>query len=126
MLYKPTPGTKWEAIGMENWRHLPLDTIYMQGLDPGRTTGSIVREFARYGSIVCFVRYGGNDNPEKRKYMWIQFDKWESAWHAVFKSHGKIMDGQDIDVEIANRTLNNRRGGMWFVYGDEVMDREVP
>ena len=62
----------------------------------------------------------------KRKFMWIQFDKWESAWHAVYGSHGRMMDGQDIDVEIANRTINTKRGGPWFVYFDEVMDRHAP
>ena len=62
------------------------------------------------GAITAIVRHVHWEEKEKMTFMWIQYETWRSAWHAVKESHGNMIEGQDIDVEISNRTLDNNNG----------------
>ena len=89
---------------------MPIDTIYIQGIDPSIHTRTLIEEFLRYGPIVAVVRNIHPEEPEKRKYMFIQYEPWAAAWHAVRGCHGKRLRDQDINVEISNRTLDKNKG----------------
>ena len=104
-MYVPVPPLEWKAVHPENWFHLPIDTIYIQGLEPQIHTQLILDEFVRHGAITSIVRHVHWEEKEKRQCMWIQYETWRSAWHAVKESHGKMLEGQDIAVEIPNMTF---------------------
>ena len=79
----------------------------------------MIKEFLRYGPIVAIVRNIHWHAVEKRKFMFIQYETWSSAWHAVKGSHGKMLEGQDLDVEISNMTLDKNKGREHMFVWDE-------
>ena len=85
-------------------------------------TSTLIEEFLRYGPMVAVVRNRHQEEIEKRKFMFIQYEHWASAWHAVKGSHGKMLGYQDIDVEISNRTLEKNKGRENMFVWDELYD----
>ena len=93
ILYKPITGMDWHMVSPETWNHLPIDTIYIQGIEPQIGSRTLIEEFLRHGAIVAVYRNQDWEAKAKRKYMWIQFESWRAAWHAVRNSHGKMLGG---------------------------------
>ena len=128
ILYVPAEGYKWEDIWPENWKYLPIDTIYIQGIDPEMFTSVLMDEFIRYGPIVALMRNRltgknrGQEEVEMRKYMFIQYEHWASAWNAVKESHGHMLMGHVINVEISDRTLDKTKGRETMCVWDELYD----
>ena len=122
ILFVPVEDYMWKDVKPENWNHLPIDTIYIQGIEPEMHTSVLIDEFMRYGPKFAIVRDIRHEEVERRKYMFIQYEHWASAWHAVKGSHGNMLKYQDIDVEISNRTLEKVKGRENMFVWDELYD----
>ena len=71
-----------------------------------------------YGPIEAAAR-----NPsarDDRRYMWIQYQEWSSAWNAVANLHGIHVVDQDIDVLFSDRSIDICRKDSR--HGDAVWD----
>ena len=125
VLYVPVQPLDWDMVSPESWFHLPIDTIYIQGYEPQIRTIILIEEFLRYGPIVALYRNQNWEEKEKRRSMWIQFASWSAAWFAVRHSHGKMLAGQDLAVEISSRTLCRSKGGEIMFVFNEFYEEDV-
>ena len=72
------------------------DTIDLQGIHPEVPTFRVLDALSMYGPIEAAARK--QSASEDRRYMWVQYREWNSAWNAVANLHGIHLIDQDIDV----------------------------
>ena len=94
------------------------DTIYLQGIHPEVPTFRILEALSMYGPIEAAARKQSDSGD--RRYMWVQYREWNSAWDAVVNLHGIHLIDQYIDVWFSDRSIDIKRKDSR--HGDEVWD----
>ena len=118
VVFWPKKGSGVALPDLQLEKGSQYDTIYLQGIHPEVPTFRILEALSMYGPIEAAART--QSAHEDRRYMWIQYQEWRSAWNAVSMLHGIHVIDQDIDVLFADRTI----GINWehSRYGDDVWD----
>ena len=106
IVFWPIQGARVSYNDLKLPKTLALDTIYVQGAHSDVSTAILLEEFSIHGAIEAVARK--QEAWEDRMYLWIQYEKWESAWNAVAKMHGRHVRDQDMEVMFSDRSINTR------------------
>ena len=118
VVFWPKKGSGVTLQDLQLEKGSQCDTIYLQGIHPEIPTFRILEALSIYGPIEAAARK--QRAQADRRYMWIQYRGWKSAWNAVFMLHGIHMMDQDIDVWFADRNIGIGWGHSR--HGDDVWD----
>ena len=106
IVFWPRLGSQGSFNELVLSKSLPLDTVYVQGVNSVIATSVLLEEFSIWGAIEAAARK--QESGEDRMYVWIQYEKWQSAWNAVAHMHGRHVFDQDIEVMFSDRNINIR------------------